>query len=112
MKAETELQAAIVEALRAFGVTVWRNHSGAVRVRRGYMHLAPVGSPDLIGYLADGRMLGIEVKVPKARTDKARAEAQAAWRAKASAAGCVVGVVTSVADAVILVRGAEARRAS
>jgi hypothetical protein len=112
-KAETELQRAIVLALEALGVTVIRTQAGRVPVRRGWLHLAPEGWPDLTGYLPDGRFLGLEIKVPKGKTDKDRAEKQAAWRARAGAAGCVVGQVDSVAAAVLLVRGAlaESRRA-
>jgi len=111
MSDETDLQRAILETLRALGLTVWRNQSGTVRVRGGFMHMAPEGTPDIIGYLADGRLLGIEVKLPgkeKRNTKPERREKQAAWRAKARAAGCVVGQVTSVGEAVLLVRGAMA----
>lgn len=108
-KAETELQRAIVVTLEAIGVTVIRTQAGRVQVRRGWLHLAPEGWPDLTGFLPDGRFLGIEIKVPKARTLKDRADKQAAWRARAKAKGCVVGQVTSVAEAVLLVRGAMAQ---
>lgn len=109
-KQETDLQRAIVTTLEAMGVTIIRTQAGRVPVRRGWLHLAPEGWPDLTGYLPDGRFLGIEIKVPKASTKKDRAEKQAAWREKAARAGCVVGVAMSVGDAVLIVRGAMAKR--
>jgi hypothetical protein len=102
---ETDIQAAILAALQALGCVVWRNHAGSVRVRRGYMHLSPEGTPDIVGYTPWGAMLGIEVKVAKGRVS----EAQRDWRDRAAAAGCVVGIARSVAEAVDLV--AQARPA-
>ena len=71
MKAETAIVAAIVEAVNASrDAFVWRNQSGVVRVKRGFMHLAPIGAPDLVGWLRDGRFVAFEVKVPNAKTQK------------------------------------------
>src|SRR5579859_6181917 len=107
MKAETLITTACIESINASGLAfVWRNHSGAVRVKRGFMHLAPEGSPDLVGWLRDGRFVGIETKVAGARTQKARAAAQAEWRDRIRAAGGVAGEVRSPADALALVRAA------
>lgn len=107
-KAETSLARAIREALSVLGVVAWREQSGQVRVRRGYMHLAPEGTPDVIGYMPDGRLLAIEVKCGKG---KERPE-QTEWLAKAKAAGCVVGTVRSVAEAVTLVQNARRGKAA
>ncbi len=46
-KPETNLQAAIVDALEKLGRTVIRIQCGKVQVRRGWMNLAPAGTPDL-----------------------------------------------------------------
>ena len=60
------------------------------------MHLAPTGTPDLCGYrLSDGRAVFIEVK---RAGGKIRPE-QAAFIAKAQAAGALAGFATSVGEA-------------
>lgn len=102
-KAETALAKAIRDALAAIGVVVWREQSGSVRVRRGYMHLAPEGTPDIVGYLPGGRMLALEVKLPKGKERPAQTE----WLARAAAAGCCVATVRSVDEAVRFVRAAQ-----
>lgn len=104
-KPETALKRAILDALEVIGVEAWSTASGKVRARRGYVHLAPAGTPDILGYVADGRLLGIEVKVPGDSTSRERRELQQAWRDRAARAGCVVGVARSVADAVAIARG-------
>lgn len=105
-KAETSLARAIREALSVLGVVAWREQSGQVRVRRGYMHLAPEGTPDIVGHMPDGRALYLEVKHGKGK----ERPAQTAFLARARAAGCVCGTVRSVAEAVALVQ--NARRAA
>lgn len=50
-------------------IKVWRNNSGIAQVKgKGnldyWLKLAPKGTPDLIGYLPDGKFIGIEVKKP------------------------------------------------
>ena len=98
-KAETVLAAAIRDALNSLaGVLVWREQCGQVRVRRGYMHLAPAGTPDIVGHV-NGRFLALEVKRPKG---KERPE-QLVFIEKARRAGCIVGVVRSVDEAVRIV---------
>jgi hypothetical protein len=44
---ERVIQASIVEALARIGRFAFRVHSGKVRVARGWMQLAPAGTPDL-----------------------------------------------------------------
>jgi hypothetical protein len=104
MKAETAVTREVIEAVNATGAAfVWRNQSGITKVRGGFMHLAPEGSPDVVGWLRGGRFLGIEVKVEGNRTQKARAERQREWRDRIVASGGVSGEVRSAADAVALV---------
>lgn len=98
-KAETELTRAIIDMLTGLGIVVWRQQCGSVRVKRGYMHLAPEGTPDICGHMPDGRALFLEVKMPK---EKPTAE-QEAFLSRAARAGCLVGVVRSVEDAVRVV---------
>lgn len=102
-EAETKLAADIRDAINSLtSAKVWREQSGQVRVRRGYMHLAPAGTPDIVGYLPGGRFIGIEVKRPKG---KERPE-QLAFLTRAQQLGCCVGVVRSVEEALKLVREA------
>lgn len=108
MKAETALKAAIIQALEAIGCEVANTPAGQLRARRGYVHLAPKGWPDISGYLPDGRFLGLEVKMPKGKLSRE----QEAWRERAAKHGCVVGVVRSVAEAIEAVRKAGEGRAA
>jgi hypothetical protein len=40
MKAETLIAKPVIDGVNASGLAeVWRNHSGAVAVKRGYLHL-------------------------------------------------------------------------
>jgi len=64
---ESEIQAAIVKAARkhpAIG-RVFRVNSGTFKSFAGsIVQGAPKGTPDLIGFLTDGRFMAVEVKVP------------------------------------------------
>lgn len=64
-KAETKLVRSILDALALYPheLEAWRWQSGQVKVRGGWMHLAPEGTPDLGGYLRAGaRMFAVETK--------------------------------------------------
>jgi hypothetical protein len=105
VKAETAVTKACIDAVNASCLAFcWRNQTGVVRVKRGMMHLAPVGSPDIVGWLRDGRFLGLETKVDGNRTEKTRAAAQSQWRERICSAGGVAGEVRSAAEAIALVR--------
>ncbi len=94
---ETDIQGAILEAFKRLGVLAWRCNSGKVRVRGGWMHLAPVGTPDILVVVPPrGRLLGLEVKTLKGR----EREAQTAWAVDARQRGASVATVRSVAEAV------------
>jgi hypothetical protein len=100
---EQDLVRRIIATVNASGLAeVWRCHSGMVKVRRAFMHLAPVGTPDIIGFLRDGRFLGLECKLPK---EQPTAE-QKATLARIVAAGGVADVVRSVDEAVALIQHA------
>lgn len=81
MSETSEVVRPILELLRRFGITATRMQCGRVRVRGGWMHLADEGWPDIVGYLPNGRMFGIECKT---LTGAAR-EAQVAWAQRARA---------------------------
>jgi len=54
------------------------------------MHLAPEGCPDIVGFLAGGRFLGIEVKAPASRATQEAIEHrtnQTDWARKILASG-------------------------
>jgi hypothetical protein len=87
---------------------VWRTHSGQVKVRGAWMHLAPQGTADVTGYMLDGsgRVVGLEVKLPKEQPTRE----QLTWRDGVIAAGGVAEVVRSVSEAIDVLRAAAWRR--
>lgn len=89
---ETQLSRSIQAALLRAGFWVIRVQSGMVKVRRGFMHLAPVGTPDL-HIIGEG---WIEVKVPG---QELKPE-QALWHEKARRLGVRVEVAESAKEAV------------
>jgi len=121
-KTETALTREIMVALnRLPGVHVFRNNTGALADETGrvvYYGLGK-GSPDLVGWVtgsmvASGmshwcnvaRFLGVEVKMPgKMRAHPEVLENQDRWRDMIEAAGGIYVRVTSVEEAVRLVRG-------
>jgi hypothetical protein len=110
---EVELYAAIIEAARVSGLaTLWRQQAGNVKVRGGYMHLAPPGAPDLVGWMLRGAkrgcFVGLECKEPK----KNPTLIQEAWRREIEKAGGVAACVRSVSEAIeVLTRAAETEAA-
>lgn len=62
-KAETTLSKQIADQLDQLGIWHLRLNSGRVKVRGGWMHLCPEGTPDRV-CLLEGRAVFIEVKVP------------------------------------------------
>jgi len=92
---ETLLYAAIQEVMDArpgIVARAWRNNSGLAVLRRGgALALAPKGSPDFVGFLVDGRFLGIEVKL---EGEELRPD-QDEWRELIQASGGVHLVVRS-----------------
>jgi hypothetical protein len=99
-KAETALVAGIIGALAPLTALVLRVNSGKVRVARGWMQLAPPGTPDIIGALKDGRFFAIEAKTAKGKPE----ESQLDWRRRADRAGLLHGEARTVGEAVALVR--------
>ena len=68
---EQQIQHAILDYLNACpGVFAWKSHNGAVWdprggfFRRNNSKYMPNGIPDILGVIAGGRMLAIEVKRP------------------------------------------------
>lgn len=94
-KPETTLQAAIVEALQRAGRIVIRVQSGQVRVRGGWMHLAPKGTPDL--YVVGWGWLETKTEDGKLSPEQER------MHALIGGAGELITVVRSVAEALLAV---------
>lgn len=110
---ETELQASIVSALERLGHIVIRVQSGKVKVRGGWMQLAPEGTPDLcvLGppyptLLTTTTWLETKVQGGKLRP------AQVAWHERAKKGGHRVAVVRSVAEALAAVSDSPVRNLS
>lgn len=104
---ETQLVRATIDAVNATGKAyVWRNQSGVIRIGKRAVHLAPEGSPDIIGYLfAGGRMVAIECKVPGGKTKPERARKQEAWRNRIASSGAIAMQVTRAEDAAYAIIG-------
>jgi hypothetical protein len=100
-KGETKLQAAIVDAieLRFPRAKVRRLNSGSARVKRGYLHLCPKGTPDLEVLLPGGRSVHLETKLGDG---EASAE-QLAWANWANNNGHAHAFVWNVDDALAAV---------
>lgn len=100
---EQDLTRNVIATVNASGLAeVWRCHSGMVRVRRGWLHLSPEGTPDIVGFLRDGRFIGLECKLPGERPTEVQRQAIE----RIVEAGGVASVVRSVDDAMLVVRTA------
>jgi hypothetical protein len=111
---ETKLSRAVQDALALDpDVLAIRVNSGKVRVRGGWMQLADEGTADLMGGVAFGsmpitcRLWALEIKKPGARTDRARAAKQAAFRERVRALGGFAAQVDSVGAAVEAMKRAK-----
>ncbi len=96
-KDETILQKAITDAIAArYGTLahVVRVNSGSVPAKRGWIHLAPKGTPDLHVDIA-GASVWIEVKLPGETSDATQLQVQGSLRM----CGAYVYEVHSVAEA-------------
>ena len=99
---ETQISKEIADFVRKNfpQVRFTRLHCGLAKGwRGGIIKLSEEGWPDYIGYLPDGRFIGIEIKDPNGTTAKARHKKQAARGSDIIAAGGVYIVLTSVEDA-------------
>jgi hypothetical protein len=86
MSEQSEITSPIKTALEKAGYFVLRIQSGVVRVKGGFMHLAPTGTADLLVF--DGRKpLWVEAKLKGNKTNKKRAADQAEFRDRVLALG-------------------------
>ena len=99
-----ELYAPIIRAVNATGCAfVWRNQSGGVPTRGGWMTLSPKGTPDIVGWMArgpkSGAAIGLEVKVGKGKATPEQTE----HLERLARAGGVTGVVVWPHEAIAIV---------
>lgn len=90
---ETIISKSIADYLNARGIYNLRVNSGRVRVRGGWMHCAPEGTPDRF-FLMPGLWGGLEIKVPGEKPTAAQLEQHMRIRL----AGGIVIVARSVED--------------
>ncbi len=86
---ETDIKKTIIDGIRREfpSVTIFRVFCGTAKgASHRFIHGAETGTPDLCGFLPDGRFLGIEVKTAKGHY---RPE-QHDFAIKAARAGCAV----------------------
>lgn len=100
---EADLLRAVTSALTLAGHHVLRLQSGKVPVKRGFMQLCPLGTPDLAVLSRAGRTTFLELKRDAA--SKPTAE-QLRWHAMAVGLGHRVAVVRTVQEAVDAIGGA------
>ncbi len=94
---ESDILRQVIDALRAAGAFAVRVQAGKVQVRRGWMQLAPIGTPDIYVLVPPhGLSLWLEIK---SATGEER-ESQLAWASQARGRGAVVCTVRSPAEAV------------
>ena len=97
---EAQIQSSILRALKAHPAVgdAWRNNTGAFAIGEGknkrFVSFGKKGNPDIIGYLTNGRFLGIEVKRPSGKLSPEQKE----FIDKAKKGGAVVFVARSVSD--------------
>ena len=82
---EADVLRTVLAALRRHPAVAWveRLNSGVVEVDGRWIRYGWIGAADLIGQLADGRFLAVEVKAPAGRVS----EAQQAFLNRVNAAG-------------------------
>lgn len=99
-----ELYAPIIKAVNATGCAfVWRNQSGGLRVRGGWMTLAPKGLPDIVGWMRRGPRTGAFVGLEVKTKDGDASPEQRAYLARIEEAGGVAAVVVTPAEALAAV---------
>ena len=102
---ESKLQNEIMNALTEHPMVVWAyvTTSGTVRGKHGgsYFRTGFPGLPDIIGQLVDGRILGIEVKLPGKKPSAIQLEQLDLMDKYQGIAGwcdCVEGALTIIED--------------
>lgn len=109
MTAERDIKRSILDGLHAAGIIAFRVHSGKVKVRGGWMHLAPEGTPDIVAIVPPhGRFLGLEVKTE----DGVERPGQLDFAKGARRHGAAVVTVRSAVEAIRAWHDAKVRQTS
>lgn len=99
MSETSEVTTPGLKALRFLSQTwAMRVNSGGVKVRGGFMHLAPEGTPDIMG-TRKGRAFACETKIC---SDEKLRDAQERVAAQLRAAGCFVYRANTAEEVVAL----------
>lgn len=105
---ENDIQRQILDALLGIGALAFRVQAGQVKVRGGWMHLAPQGTADILVVVPPhGRFLALEVKTAKGK----EREAQLRWAEEIRAVGGMVRTVRTVEQALAAYVEARGRKA-
>lgn len=97
---ETEIQHAILEALRAIGCLAWRQNVGALQLEGRTVFFGVRGMSDILSVIPpSGRLLAVEVKSDRGQLTLE----QQAFLATVGAAGGVALVARSVDDVIPVV---------
>jgi hypothetical protein len=102
-KPEDALKAQVIAYLNQTGTFYLRLNSGKLRVKRGFMQLAPEGTADFLVCNPDPRWL--ELKAPGQGTKKARQVAQAAFAGRVLRLGHKHAYCTSVDEVKAFLEG-------
>lgn len=99
MSETSDIVSPILDALKQAGIFAMRMNSGKMRVRGGYVHLCPVGTPDIVIYPCGRVPVWIECKV----LSKKLRQSQIEMRVKLKALGHRVVVAFSLDDIIPLI---------
>lgn len=103
-QSEADLQSQVMAYLNLIaGLHARRQNSGKVKTIHGsWVQLAPLGTPDIVGHMPDGRALYIELKKPGEKPhgprDRERWKAQEDFIEEAARRNCVAFRARSLED--------------
>lgn len=86
MSETSDLTGPILKAVQKAGYLAMRMQSGRVKVRGGWMNMAPPGTADIVIFRPFKEPIWAETKTVKGRTNKEQIESQAKF------AGTVIGL--------------------
>ena len=94
---ESKVKDEVVEYLNKTGAFYRRMQSGKVKVRGGFMQLAPEGTADFL-VCTSAATYWLELKAPKGTTAASRKQAQAAFAEEVRALGHHYAICESLGD--------------
>lgn len=87
MSETSELTGPILKAMKQAGYLAIRMQSGRVKVRGGWMNLAPPGTADIVIFRPYKEPVWAETKTAKGRTNPEQIKAQGEFRDRVAALG-------------------------